>query len=300
MRSAFTMIELLVVMAVIAILTGMLMPILQLARRSADRTNTQTLLNKVDAAARRFKIDVGSYPYKAYDTATAGYGSLDNRLAYHFTHDITDAELTILNGDMARAKAAYDAAPHRLTVSTPPINGFDSTYQSSVAMVLNRMGRERAAVMIQAGHIELKGIHTQKTTALLSPAGTTKGWSSDYLGGDIAAKNIAGDAIVDQYGIALLYNAPVICGIKGPNVTPVYNGYYHRYYRIVEADWGLQSVGRATATSLADDARLKAPRGYEYEFELWSAGPDRSCMPVWADSSNRDNLPAQPYLKGMP
>jgi prepilin-type N-terminal cleavage/methylation domain-containing protein len=58
-HSGFTLIELLVTMAVIAVLAGMLMPMIGSAQRGAKRTNTQNLLRKVEVALAGFKGDVG-------------------------------------------------------------------------------------------------------------------------------------------------------------------------------------------------------------------------------------------------
>jgi prepilin-type N-terminal cleavage/methylation domain-containing protein len=64
--SAFTLIELLVVISVICVLLAMLVPILGIAKRFAERTNTESLLRKVDTAVRLFKTDVRIYPWDGH------------------------------------------------------------------------------------------------------------------------------------------------------------------------------------------------------------------------------------------
>jgi hypothetical protein len=47
------------------------------------------------------------------------------------------------------------------------------------------------------------------------------------------------------------------------------------------------------------DMRFWAPPGYELEFELWSAGPDGQ-MSWWRnDPANADNIPCEPYNRGI-
>ncbi|HWB20715.1 MAG TPA: type II secretion system protein [Phycisphaerales bacterium] len=61
-RSAFTLIELLVVIAIILILVGLLVVAIAGATRSAQRTNTQALMNTMKQAVVRFKSDIGYIP----------------------------------------------------------------------------------------------------------------------------------------------------------------------------------------------------------------------------------------------
>lgn len=64
--SAFTLIELLVVISVICVLLGMLVPVLGIAKRFSERTNTESLLRKVDTAIRLFKTDVRVFPWDCH------------------------------------------------------------------------------------------------------------------------------------------------------------------------------------------------------------------------------------------
>ncbi len=82
MRRAFTLIELLVTIGIIAILGGMLTPLLGIARRHADITNTKVLLRKVDAALILFRNEIGAFPYSANPTSTAFSNHLGFTLGY--------------------------------------------------------------------------------------------------------------------------------------------------------------------------------------------------------------------------
>ena len=61
-RRGFTLIELLVVMAIIAILAGILLPVITAARRQAKIAATRTLLAQIGTALGHFNDDWGRYP----------------------------------------------------------------------------------------------------------------------------------------------------------------------------------------------------------------------------------------------
>lgn len=64
-RPAFTLVELLVVLAVIAVLAGMFTALLGIAGRVAKRTNSESTMRKVATAIRMFQRDNGVLPYQA-------------------------------------------------------------------------------------------------------------------------------------------------------------------------------------------------------------------------------------------
>ena len=299
-RGGFTLIELLIVIAVISTLVTMLVPIMSMAQRGARRSTTQALLGKVDAGLRMFKEDIGVHPYQEIDAADTAFPPVDNRLAYHLVHEMSDVERSGLKDDAAAAAAAYDGLPHGYIDTTPIIvaNQPDSGVRAANAVVVNRMARERARLMMHAGHAKVKGLADNAGTQLHAGA-TTKGWGGGYLAGDIPAKNIAGDAIIDGDGVPLLYICPVTCGLKGVWAACPVQDLNNRSFYVQPVKFGLLPVGRDETTSLASDIRTTAARAYAFTFELWSLGPDRRGSAMRSDVINRDNLPAQPYLKGL-
>ena len=66
-RRGFTLIELLVVMAVIAILAGILLPVIHIARVQAKTTSTKTLLLQIGGALGRYNEDWGHFPPDDFD-----------------------------------------------------------------------------------------------------------------------------------------------------------------------------------------------------------------------------------------
>ncbi len=62
MRAAFTLVELLVVIGIIALLVGLIIVGIGAAQRRAQRVNTQFLMSSISQALARFKSDHGYYP----------------------------------------------------------------------------------------------------------------------------------------------------------------------------------------------------------------------------------------------
>jgi prepilin-type N-terminal cleavage/methylation domain-containing protein len=61
-RAAFTLVELLVVMAIIAILIALLFPAINTARLGAQKSATRTEMSHIVAAVKHFYADYSSYP----------------------------------------------------------------------------------------------------------------------------------------------------------------------------------------------------------------------------------------------
>jgi prepilin-type N-terminal cleavage/methylation domain-containing protein len=99
---AFTLIELLIVISIISLLAGMLMPVVGLARRNGNITNTKVLLRKVDAALHVFRNEVGAYPF-AKPSGTVVSNRLGMVLAY-------DQDLAESRGTWVQAEAAADGS----------------------------------------------------------------------------------------------------------------------------------------------------------------------------------------------
>lgn len=74
---AFTLVEILVVLGVIAVLVGLLIPMVNRARRGAERSRIQSDLNAITIALDQYKIDFGDVPRPAeaeFNTGAAVLG----------------------------------------------------------------------------------------------------------------------------------------------------------------------------------------------------------------------------------
>jgi prepilin-type N-terminal cleavage/methylation domain-containing protein len=102
----FTMIELLVVISIMSILSGLLMPMVVLARKRAAESNTLALLRKVETGLELFKGELDTYPFQAH-SVFAAFPEADNHLAWVLAHDLDQDEHQALNLDLSAARAAY-------------------------------------------------------------------------------------------------------------------------------------------------------------------------------------------------
>ncbi len=62
-REGFTLIELMVVIAIIGILMGILMPVLGAVRRRAQRVQVSSLVKECELASVNFRLEYGQYPW---------------------------------------------------------------------------------------------------------------------------------------------------------------------------------------------------------------------------------------------
>lgn len=85
-HTGFTMIELLVVIAIIAILAGLLLPVLSAVRRNARENTTRSFIKTIETGCAAYEFDFGLYPP---DSATITSPSLtitnSESLLYHLT-----------------------------------------------------------------------------------------------------------------------------------------------------------------------------------------------------------------------
>lgn len=322
-RRAFTLVELLMVTAILAVLLGLAMPLIGIARRSGAIANTQALQAKVLTALDLFKDEVGAYPYIA--PADSLDSALGNRLAYHLAHSQDDAERSALAQDLTTARSAFSLSGSAtlamrdsdLTTLEPSIN-----FRDSHASLANRLAATRARVAIMAGCSTLTGFKApapavfDRSTVPVLPAPASLGWSDDYLGADIQARELRIDAgaaadqrdgtwqIIDRWQTALIYINPVI-----PGVAPaIYQQSPDRvdfggrtFTRLPVELYRLTATGRTEAASRASSLTATAVASMRFKPELWSAGPDRQGDDQRDAAANRDNIPASAnYLKGLP
>lgn len=310
-RRGFTLLELLVVTAILAILAGMAMPMLAMARRIAARTNTQSLMRKVDGALHQYKLEVGAFPYLAWDAAGDPADPPGNRLAWHLAHDMSDAELATLRKDVDDAGAAYEpGGSARLASASLDQRMYEgdsaNNSQGSDVMHLNRLARQWARNNLMAGNT---GVQSTKQDggkpwidkAPLISGPRSKGFAKDYLSRELPPHGIAGDDLLDLWRRPLVYICPVQPGVLGYYAEGGNRNSSSGAANYIDPAWygfGARSQ-RIETTSRESDLRTTAAPGFVGRFELWSGGPDRVLHAVRTSPANRDNISSDRYDRGL-
>lgn len=242
-QHAFTLIELLIVIAIISLLMGMVMTMMSSARSSAMKSTTKAIMSKVDTALRLFKNEIGAYPWQvAYADVAAGEAPTNN-LAWHLGSTMTKPQQLDLYADMDIAggqfryqcidptnswyverTALLKEPAYRKTRLLPPLLNSTTDWNAasqnvSYSRILNRWGEERARLALAIGNSEATGpkitggYDASATRLVASPK--SKGWAADYLGGELESRYRRDDAILDAWRRPIAYIANTLPGARG-------------------------------------------------------------------------------------
>jgi prepilin-type N-terminal cleavage/methylation domain-containing protein len=118
-RRAFTLIELITVISIIAILMSLLIPVIASVREAARRTKASTVIHSIVSSCKNYTSDYGKYP--AIDgaltsAASAGGGKSDDG-AYYSYGDKTNGKCKVNNSqlfEVLRGIAKEPNADHKL------------------------------------------------------------------------------------------------------------------------------------------------------------------------------------------
>lgn len=392
---AFTLIELMIAMAILATIGGMLMAMLGVAQRQAKITNTKSILMKVDQAVRLFRNDMRIYPWQtdlsdAHTDAAKWTNNLARRLAWKPEDADRSAYMTAYQQDLTRLHDAFvyrtgdNIGGYATNVLTgdgthafrTPNNEVNKTLKTNLLMktgtvglaasaittsyiprktkeaqqagqVLTRLAEEVTVLSYLAGRMPVEApqgvdpkdaddharlpvlddrfdqmtsmpsgypyVPYNRSTAygsdvrgpvLTAATAQADGWRGEYLADALRRRSVgsavgeideAGTAILDIWGTPLIYVCAVLPGARGyqhalDNIGGAVN---ETYYNLGPASQ------RAQTTALASDVRTTAAQPYVHEFELISAGPDRSFAALRSDPANRDNVAIIGYARGL-
>lgn len=101
---AFTLIEMLIVISIIAVLAGLLFPALAMINAQKDRARTQSSLGLIGAAIEQFKSVNGTYPGAGSEDGTAPSTPMDK-----INTTVPDDIVTLLNKNSTRLENTLKA-----------------------------------------------------------------------------------------------------------------------------------------------------------------------------------------------
>jgi prepilin-type N-terminal cleavage/methylation domain-containing protein len=322
-RQAFTLIEMFVVISVIVILASIALPMIGIARKIANRTNTLSLMHKISGALTVYRKEIGGYPYAAWPTTLDADKPPGNNLAYYLARNLTTDEIDQLKNDADKAGNAYEVNPP-LPVPAPDVSArlnssdwnqrkvdtFALNSSGSDILHINRMARQWARSNIMVGNVNVKKTKksavagdpwVEDTATPLVKNPQSRGFASDYLGSDLEARNKQGDDILDMWKQPIIY----ICAIQ-PGVVGYYaeNTASHNLGSTAMIDPGWFGFGprnmRSPSTIMAGhDMRSNTTPRFLAQFEMMSRGPDLEINALRSQSSNKDNILAADYHREL-
>jgi prepilin-type N-terminal cleavage/methylation domain-containing protein len=111
-RRGFTMVELLVVMAIIGILIGLLIPVVGMARKRAKRMEVVNLVSELTKSTEAFRLDYGQYPWKK-PTETPPL-TMDNAQIYREIRALSGATINTSHDYLGDIKKTFISASSTL------------------------------------------------------------------------------------------------------------------------------------------------------------------------------------------
>lgn len=303
---AFTLPELLIAVATVALLSAMATGALAHAERVGRATATRSVLQRVETALGLFAGEIGAHPWRDAAGADPLPGA-GNDLFRRLGGALDAAGRADLDADLAAAEAAYRGGAQALSdAEIDPLETGGAPSRRMHAGLVNRLAGERARQAVLAGCTGVRGIDLRPATDPASrrnqavvAAPRSRGWCGDYLAGELTAREVSGDAVLDAYGTPLLYVCPVVRGVRGTLPAIGLDGFGNPALPVVEEAYGMETRGRAAAASLASDIRTTAADRHRFGFELWSAGPDRRMAARRDAPEGRDDLAVRGYRDGL-
>lgn len=213
-RRAFTLIELLVVLSVIGVLIGLLLPAVQAARASAQKTACQNTMKQIGLALHNYEATHGRLP-SAWQQ--------DQPLSW-FVQILPHVEQDALYRDAVRALAA---SPDE--TENPPHTGFSTPVKAFVCPADGRLGTPHDFGGKRAAYASYLGIN-----AVLYP-GVSRASSGIFINSPGIPLNRVTDGTSstlmvverpppDNYQAGWWYSAVPYNGRCGPNIDLVVNG----------------------------------------------------------------------------
>jgi prepilin-type N-terminal cleavage/methylation domain-containing protein len=175
---AFTLVEMLVVMAVIAILAGIILSVNGLVQSKAARTRAEAEIRAMSAGLERYKADNGSYPMSpesSPNTMNGATNKLDPRVNGVPTDPLyKDASLTLyraLSGDM-NVDGRVDDKDGKFNIDGTQFNPLPANPQAPTIYLPDFFTPQRLGATLDANGV------IQKVTFIKDPYGNSYGYST--------------------------------------------------------------------------------------------------------------------------
>ncbi|MDB6152011.1 MAG: xcpT 2 [Chthoniobacteraceae bacterium] len=117
-RAGFTLIELLTVIAIIAILMGLLFPVLNLVKEAARKAQARNDIAGLIGALKQYYTEYGNYP-PLTDPSAASSSAAGAVVPDQFVGDLTQAKTKVENSMLMNTLRSIDALPNEKFVRNP-------------------------------------------------------------------------------------------------------------------------------------------------------------------------------------
>lgn len=121
-KRAFTLIEMLTVIAIIAILAGLLVPALGKARQKAKEAKALTEIKSIEGACLAYYTEYGKWPHTWGGASDTSYGGLGG---YAWNRDLMDVLRSIDSGS-GGGNPGFSANPRRIVFLEVPAKSLDA------------------------------------------------------------------------------------------------------------------------------------------------------------------------------
>ena len=132
-KHSFTLIEMLVVMVIILVLAGLLLPVVQMSKNSADQARAKETVNQMAAAFRAYLVEFGRWPTPVVTTNLSG--SCANSVDFCITTNLFANSSGITFFDFSAKDILSNAVYNGLIVDpwkSPYFCRLDTNYTGSV------------------------------------------------------------------------------------------------------------------------------------------------------------------------
>lgn len=291
---ALTLVELLVVITIMGLLSGLILAASGAVLRLAKKSECQSLLTKVDAAIGQFADRYRAIPMATWGADPANPEPPDqwgNRLFWRLGTNMTQGDRAAAEAEIPAAVAAAgatvtaaDADLYRGGFAETTWRKWEGQFQSAMIDLIKVVRGEAAATRVLRSH---------QTAELLTAGNLGK----KYLG-KVDPADEEREVIIDPWGQPLVYVSRYAPPVPYRDISTLENWNLGRYDtdKVGQPPGGRTTIldlngdGSIEDEAAASDIRSHAFPGFELGYELWSAGPDGRFNAIRGHPDNEDNV----------